>query len=71
MRKNFNSGDTLGPLLVIPISRSAPSKRSYGHRLKKREEEKEEEEEEEKKERKSEARHWRTISNKQKPKGGE
>ena len=60
-------------LLIISTSRSAPSKRSYGHRLKKREEEneneEEEENEEEKRERRSEGRHWRTISN-QKPKAG-
>ena len=63
-------------LLIISLfSRSAPSKRSYGHRLKKREEENEEDEEdeekneEEKRERRSEGRHWRTISN-QKPKAG-
>ena len=65
---------TVHILLIISFpSRSAPSKRSYGHRLKKREEdneeEEEEEDEEEKRERRSEGRHWRTISN-QKPKAG-
>lgn len=59
------------PRILEHTLRSAPSKRSYGHRLKKREDEEENEEEEGKREKKGEGRVWRTISSKQKPKGRE